>query len=338
MFCTKCGKETVEGASFCGNCGAALPSAQNSLPVQNTVQPQVVAAPSVVATPSVVNATTAGVAGTAAVKQRKGVSKTAVLAALIIIAIAIIAVLLYVFLFSTKPAYVIESITSYTKDGEISYKTDYSHSENGMVTKVATTRNGETTTTDYKEIAEGVSIDKDEIGSVETNSNGDVVRILSEEKEGEMLTNTITEYTYSKPGVISSRSTSTTVTNGVSDYKTDSSYDFNEDGWPVSQKYSWSGSYSVGTNVDCSYEYDFSGGNENILVTITGINHTNNDSVFTMKERLVLNNDGKIVQIYRIEDDGSEWLQSESKYEKIDKPAKYVAAYSRLKDVGLIMF
>ena len=153
-----------------------------------------------------------------------------------------------------------------------------------------------------------------------------------------MLTNTITEYTYSKPGVISSRSTSTTVTNGVSDYKTDSSYDFNEDGWPVSQKYSWSGSYSVGTNVDCSYEYDFSGGNENILVTITGINHTNNDSVFTMKERLVLNNDGKIVQIYRIEDDGSEWLQSESKYEKIDKPAKYVAAYSRLKDVGLIMF
>ena len=147
-----------------------------------------------------------------------------------------------------------------------------------MVTKVATTRNGETTTTDYKEIAEGVSIDKDEIGSVETNSNGDVVRILSEEKEGEMLTNTITEYTYSKPGVISSRSTSTTVTNGVSDYKTDSSYDFNEDGWPVSQKYSWSGSYSVGTNVDCSYEYDFSGGNENILVTITGINHTNNDS------------------------------------------------------------
>ena len=59
---------------------------------------------------------------------------------------------------------------------------------------------------------------------------------------------------------------------------------------------------------------------------------------FLQKERLVLNNDGKIVQIYRIEDDGSEWLQSESKYEKIDKPAKYVAAYSRLKDVGLIMF
>lgn len=304
MFCPKCGTPS-DGGRFCGNCGYNFVAAQNkvpqSVPVGATVQ--------------------GAYGGATAATAARAKSKKPLIIAIAAVVVIIAAVCVYFVACSAKPTYALTRLIHYDSDGGIEREFAYARNAEGVPVNISWTVNAQTRTTSYRDIGDGVAVSDGMSGTYKTDGNGDII-FIEYRNSGNKLVQTM-ETSYYRPGIVK-KTVSTYYDDSSGEIASTDAREYNEDGWLVSEDY-YSDSFPSYT---LKVNYDFAADGRSVTATYAGGNRADPFPACRME----LNEAGMPTKIYQ-QEDGKERLLSEYFYEKVEHPAPYVAASSRLKQI-----
>lgn len=303
MFCPKCGARASETDTFCGACGTDLRRGEKpeSLTTSEKVPPQFGGVP-VAAVPN---------PEPAVIEKGKKGNRAIAIGIAIAAAVALVTVILIcVFVFSVKPCYVITKSSYYNTSSP--YVRNTEHNEQGATIKTYVAGNGDDSVHEYREFAEGLSIGTDETGNYDTDTNGYVSFIEVFGPSGALSYSTT--YEYYSPGVIKS------ITKRNND-KSSTVDTYDEDGWHVSSVHT----DSDGTVTELKYSYSFSNNDKSVKAVCKDSSKSSSSESVYMYD---LDDNGNITKTYSGD---RNTLTVAYTWEKIEHPAKMVAAISRLK-------
>lgn len=306
MFCPKCGTPS-DGGRFCGNCGYNFVAAQNkvpqSVPVGATVQ--------------------GAYGGATAATAARAKSKKPLIIAIAAVVVIIAAVCVYFVACSAKPTYALTRQITYHSDGDIECELAYARNAEGVPVSTSMTANAQTGTTAQRDIGDGVTVSEEMSGTYKTDGSGDVIFIERRRSGNELFE--ITEISYYRPGIV--KKTVSTYYDSLGKIASTRVREYNEDGWLVSLDVDYNDSSSSYTS---KVNYDFAADGRSAIATVTSNYVDGSLANPVVVYRMELNEAGMPTKIYQ-QKDGKEWLSEENFYEKVEHPAPYVAAMSRLK-------
>ena len=229
---------------------------------------------------------------------------------------------------SAKPTYALTRQINYDSDGDIQHDFVYARNTEGVLISLSTTfdaqtANARTSTTSQRDIGDGVAVSDGMSGTYKTNGNGDIF-FTEYRNSGNKLVQTM-EISYYRPGIV--KKTVSTYYDSLGEIASTGVREYNEDGWLVSVNHDYNYSSSSYTS---KVNYDFAADGRSAIATVTSNYVDGSLANPVVVYRMELNEAGMPTKIYQ-QKDGKEWLSEENFYEKVEHPAPYVAAMSRLK-------